>query len=373
MKTDNQQPDMLKKDVYQVLGIMSGTSCDGVDIAHCNFILNNNNWQFEIKNADTFSYPEGLQHTLKNVTSLSAIDLALLDIELGFFFASQVNFFIDKNQILKTDLDFIASHGHTVFHQPQKKLTLQIGNGEALYQQTGIRVINNFREADVLAGGQGAPLVPIGDKLLFSDYDYCLNLGGISNISFDQQKKRVAFDIGPHNLAINLIAGQAGLAMDRNGEMAKKGKLSEDLKKQLDEYQYYQLPYPKSLGIENLQKDFFPILLNNKYCKEDIMHTLYCHLAGQIRNVISKHGLSDAKLLITGGGAHNKFFIEILKKYLSNQVEIAVPTAQIIDFKESLIFAFLGVLRARKELNIYKSVTGAEKDSCGGIMHGFFE
>ncbi|MFW5760485.1 MAG: anhydro-N-acetylmuramic acid kinase, partial [Cyclobacteriaceae bacterium] len=196
MKIDNQQPDMLKKDVYQVLGIMSGTSCDGVDIAHCNFILNNNNWQFEIKNADTFSYPEGLQHTLKNVTSLSAIDLALLDIELGFFFASQVNFFIDKNQILKTDLDFIASHGHTVFHQPQKKLTLQIGNGEALYQQTGIRVINNFREADVLAGGQGAPLVPIGDKLLFSDYDYCLNLGGISNISFDQQKKRVAFDIG---------------------------------------------------------------------------------------------------------------------------------------------------------------------------------
>lgn len=364
---------MLKENQYRVLGLMSGTSCDGLDIAHCRFYTENGQWQFEIIDADTYKYTEVLQKKLKHVTALPANEIALLDIDLGYYFASQIELFLKKYQIDKNELNFISSHGHTVYHQPEKKLTLQIGNGEAIFQYCGIPVINNFRVADVLAGGQGAPLVPIGDKLLFSKYDFCLNLGGISNISFDYNDKRIAFDVGPQNLAINMIANRKGLPMDRGGKIAQTGALKNDLKKTLDKYAYYQLPFPKSLGIENLQQDFFPVILQSNYSTEDILHTLYHHFAFQISRVILPFRNGEAKLLVTGGGAHNDFFIEVLKEHLQQKVDIVVPDSQIVDFKEALVFAFLGVLRHKKEVNILQSVTGASQNSCAGVLYGFQE
>lgn len=362
---------MLKESQYQVLGLMSGTSCDGLDIAHCKLRFANKQWQFEIIHADTYSYPDELQNTLKKVTTLSANDLALLDIDLGYFFARQINLFIDNNQLNKNEINFISSHGHTVFHQPDKKMTLQIGNGEAIFNYCGIPVINQFRVADVIAGGQGAPLVPIGDQLLFSNYDFCLNLGGIANISFDREGQRIAFDIGPQNLAINLVANRAGLIMDKNGSLARKGELKQDLKNEFEKFLYYQLPLPKSLGIENLQRDFFPIIEKSKYAPQDILQTLYHHLAEQISKIILENKPKGGNLLVTGGGAHNQFFIEILKVHLKQQVEVVIPQTNIVNFKEALVFAFLGVLRFRKEVNVLKSVTGADRNSIAGIMHGF--
>ena len=356
-------------DEYSVLGLMSGTSCDGLDIASCLFKQKNGSWNYSIDHAATYPYPDGLQEILKNVISLSAYDLAKLDMELGGFFAEKVKSF--KNEYQINNIDFIASHGHTVFHQPKEQLTLQIGNGQAIFENTQIPIINNFRVADVLKGGQGAPLVPAGDKILLSAYDFCLNLGGISNISFDKENERIAFDIGPQNLGINLIAQKKGLTMDKNGEIARKGRIQKELKDALDAFDYYHKPSPKSLGIEDLQDSFFPLLNKSIYSIEDTMHTLYHHLAEQISKIIKTHALKKAKVLATGGGAHNLFFIELLQQNAGEDIQIIVPEKKLVDFKEALVFAFLGVLRVRKEVNVYRSVTGASQNSIAGVLYGF--
>ena len=358
----------MKKE-YRVLGLMSGTSCDGLDIASCFFNQKDGKWNYSIENAATYPYPNDLEETLKNVIALSALELAVLDIKLGDFFAEKINNF--KREYDVKNIDFIASHGHTVFHQPNEKLTLQIGNGQAIYENTQIPAINNFRISDVLKGGQGAPLVPAGDKILLSAYHFCLNLGGISNISFDKDNQRIAFDIGPHNLAINIIAQKKGLNMDKNGEIAKKGTLQKELKNTLDDFEYYKKSAPKSLGIEDLHHTFFPLLNKSSYNIEDTMHTLYHHLAKQISKVINTNATEKAMVLVTGGGAHNLFFIELLQQYVGADTKIIVPDKKLIDFKEALVFAFLGVLRSRKEINIYKSVTGACQNSIAGVLHGF--
>ena len=344
------------KKVYSI-GLMSGTSLDGVDIVYVSFDRRNG-YEFDIIYSDTISYSDTWKQQLKNAFLQPIDQLNSLDIEYGKYLGNLTNVFIDKHQI--NELDFIASHGHTIFHDPDNGYTLQIGDGKTISEITRQKVVCDFRTQDVELGGQGAPLVPIGDKLLFSEYDYCLNLGGFANISFEKNNERIAFDICPVNIVMNFYANKKGLEYDDSGNLASKGKVDENLFLELNEISFYKSDQPKSLGYEFVVSEVFPMIEKYNLEIEDVLRTFIQHIVFQISNKINSHG----KLLITGGGTFNTFLINELKKLISN--DIIVPNETIINYKEALIFSFLGLLRVDNQTNCLRSVTGAKKDHSSG-------
>ena len=352
----------MNKEYRSGIGVMSGTSLDGIDLAWCTFAQTDKGWDYHIEKACTIPYEPDFQERLAHATQLSALEYAQLDVELGALIADQINKWIS----CMPKPDFIASHGHTVFHQPEKGLTTQIGSGAAIAARTGITTVCDFRTLDVALGGQGAPLVPIGDALLFNQYDACLNLGGFCNISFQEKDKRVAFDIAPCNMALNHIAKLIGKTYDENGDTARGGQLIPDLLQQLNQIEYYQLPYPKSLGKEWFEQNFLPLIdaFEEHFSAADLLHTVTQHIAGQIALALPNN---IGMLLATGGGARNNFLIQSIKTHWKGN--IAVPDSLTIDFKEALVFAFLGMLRLQGMNNCLASVTGAKQDNCGGAVY----
>lgn len=346
-------------EAYFAIGLMSGTSLDGLDICYTNF-QKKESWQFEIIIAETIPYSQEWKNKLQNSVYLSAEDLLALDKEYGFFVGEKVKEFIEKNKITKIDL--IASHGHTVFHQPQRKFTLQIGDGKAIKIATQKPIIYDFRSQDVLMGGNGAPLVPIGDELLFSKYDACLNLGGFSNISLKQDDRRIAFDISPVNVVLNSYAEKLGYSYDENGNIARKGNINFQILEKLNQVDFYQKKHPKSLGIEFVNEEFFLLLKNET--PENILATFTEHIAIQISKVFNDNNLK--KVLVTGGGTFNTYLIEKLK--IKSPAEIIIPETNIINFKEALIFAFMGMLRIRNEVNVLCSATGSSENHSSGSI-----
>jgi anhydro-N-acetylmuramic acid kinase len=351
---------------YKIIGLMSGTSGDGLDIAFCEF-EKKEKWTFQILSSETVPFPKKLGKKLKNSHLLNGYRLSLLDVEFGHWMGEQVRNFVQKNEL---EVEAVASHGHTVFHQPSKKISLQIGNGWALHAACGLPVINDFRMLDVQLGGQGAPLVPIGDKLLFAEYDYCINLGGIANISMEFQGNRIAFDICPFNLLLNHFAEVCGKSFDKNGKMARKGKLLKKVLRQLNKLPYYQIEGAKSLGREDLD-DYLKILeWSEEHKPENVLHTLVIHYVDQITKILRPIAGKKTKVLVTGGGAFNTFFIEKLNESLGEDMDLFPADPLLINFKEALVFAFLGVLKLRVENNSLSTVTGAFRDNCGGLIHG---
>jgi anhydro-N-acetylmuramic acid kinase len=346
---------------FQAIGLMSGTSLDGLDICFAKFEKQNSVWKFQILKAETISYSRDLENQLKNSIHLSAEKLLELHSEYGFYLGKEVKNFILKNKI--ENIDIISSHGHTVFHQPQKKFTLQIGDGRAIKIETGLPVVYDFRSQDVLLGGNGAPLVPIGDELLFSEYDACLNLGGFSNISLKLNEKRIAFDIAPVNIVLNKLAENFGKNFDENGDLARQGKINTELLTKLNSIEFYSQSHPKSLGIEWCNENIFPLFDDESDSKE-ILETFTEHTAEQISKVFNQYQLK--KVLFTGGGTYNSYLIEKIKK--KTKSEIVIPGKEIIDFKEALIFAFMGVLRINNEINVLSSSTGSSHDHSSGII-----
>ena len=347
--------------IFHALGLMSGTSLDGLDICHASFRKDDSGkWAFKILNASTFPYSEGWENRLRKATQLSAEELFELHSEYGFYLGEKVNEFIVSNSL--NNIDLIASHGHTVFHQPQKKFTVQIGDGRAIKLLTRIPVVYDFRSQDVLMGGNGAPLVPIGDEMLFSEYDACLNIGGFSNISFKENGRRIAFDICPVNIVLNHFAKKLGKNYDENGDLAREGKIDADLLTKLNSLKFYQQTPPKSLGMEWVSEN----ILSDVDGKDplDILATFTEHTAIQIAGVLNHYQIK--KILFTGGGTFNTYLLERLKT--KTETEIIVPQKDIIDFKEALIFAFMGVLRVSDEINILSSATGSSQDHSSGII-----
>ena len=345
--------------IFQAIGLMSGTSLDGLDICFAKF-EKQNAWDFEIIKAETIPYPKALENQLKNSIYLSPEELLELNSEYGFYLGKAVKNFIEKHQLQHIDL--IASHGHTVFHQPQKKFTLQIGDGRAIKIETGLPVVYDFRSQDVLMNGNGAPLVPIGDELLFSQYDACLNLGGFSNISLKVNNKRIAFDIAPVNIVLNKFAQELNKDFDENGDLAKTGKIHENLLSQLNSLEFYQKPHPKSLGIEWCNENIFPMFRDVEVI--DILATFTEHVAQQISNVFNKNHLKN--VLCTGGGTFNQYLIEKIRN--KTTTEIIIPPKKLIEYKEALIFAFMGILRLNNEINVLSSATGSSQDHSSGIF-----
>lgn len=349
------------KENYNVIGVMSGTSLDGVDLAYIKF-NHSENWTFEIFQSETVSYSEEWLNKLKNAIHFSSSELEELNVDYTKLLASIISEFISKYQL--TEIDAVCSHGHTILHQPQNGFTLQIGNLPMIRDLVNQTIVCDFRVQDVQLGGQGAPLVPIGDELLFSQYDYCLNLGGFSNVSFNEDGNRIAFDISPVNTVLNFYANELGFPYDDAGNLARYGNVNHELLHKLNDLDFYKAPYPKSLGMEFVNAEIFPLIYSYSIDVKDKLRTFVEHIAVQISKICSK---PNAKLFVTGGGAYNRFLIERLHNYLPT-TEVVIPDDKTIQFKEALIFGFLGVLRLLNEINVLSSVTGASKNHSSGVV-----
>lgn len=352
------------KNEWDGIGVMSGTSLDGIDLAWCHFHRQEDGkWDYRIEKAVTVTYSDEFRQRLSNAQEISALEYVKLNNDVAAIFAKAINSWLGDGP----RPDFIASHGHTVFHQPEIGLTTQIGNGAILAAQTKILTVCDFRTKDVALGGQGAPLVPIGDELLFGEYDACLNLGGFSNVSYRVDNKRIAYDISPCNMALNKLANLVGLPYDKDGQLSRNGQILPELLQKLNDLEYYHQKPPKSLGKEWFENTFYPVLeqflVNNAVA--DVARTVVEHIAMQI---VANVPETAQALLITGGGAHHHFLIQQIQSQ-KDALKIVVPDDLIVDYKEALIFAFLGLLRLNGEVNCLRSVTGAREDCCGGGVY----
>jgi anhydro-N-acetylmuramic acid kinase len=348
---------------YNIIGVMSGTSLDGIDIAHLNFELINGKWNFQILESETIGYSQEWIDQLKIAVGFSESELLYLNKKYTLLLGNTISEFISKFHL--KSVDAVCSHGHTILHQPKNGFTLQIGNLPEIATICNQKVICDFRVQDIELGGQGAPLVPIGDQQLFSEADYCLNLGGFSNISFEENGNRIAFDISPVNTVLNFYANKLGLEYDDKGTISSSGKINSDLLKELNALEFYKLSYPKSLGFEFVKEIVLPIIESHEISIEDKLATFTEHIAIQIGLALpSKKG----KLLITGGGVYNNFLIGRIQYYLK-ETSFIIPEKKIIEFKEALIFGLLGVLKLRNEINTLSSVTGASKDHSSGKIY----
>lgn len=349
------------KDEYNVIGVMSGTSLDGMDLVYAQFKLEDT-WKFNILCSETIAYSDFWVSNLKTLVDKTYDALRQLDMTYTEYLAQTIKTFIKVNAIDR--LDAICSHGHTALHTPKKGLTYQIGNAPIISKLLEHIVVCDFRVQDVALGGQGAPLVPIGDKLLFSEYDFCLNLGGFANISSEFKDERIAYDICPVNIVLNHYTNMLGFPYDNKGEMALSGTINIDLLSKLNQLNFYREPYPKSLGLEWVKSKVIPLIDNFKLEIKDILCTYAEHIAIQISKEINKK--RDALVFVTGGGAYNVYLIKRINYHSKNK--IIIPDRQVVEFKEALIFAFLGILKLRDEVNCLKSVTGAKKNHSSGVI-----
>ena len=337
---------------------MSGTSLDGIDMTYVNF-QKNKFWEYKILFAKTFKYDDLWKNKLECSQDLNRNKLKILNEEYTKFLAYKINKFIEENSIKQ--IDFIGSHGHTIFHKPSAGYTFQIGNIQNLANYVGKTIICDFRIGDVMLGGQGAPLVPIGDLLLFKNHDTCLNLGGFANISIKKNNKIIAYDICAVNTVFNFLSKKIKLEFDNEGSNARKGKFIKDLYDKLENLKYYSLNPPKSLGIEWVKSKIFPLLEHfSSFSVYDLMHTYLVHISKEIAKNLNQSN----SVLITGGGAYNSFLIEQIRKYTN--AELILPERLLIEYKEAIIFGFLGVLKFRNEINCLRSVTGSNKDHSSG-------
>ncbi len=340
---------------------MSGTSLDGVDLAEILFTEENEKITFEIGKTQTTPYSKEWVNRLKDGINYSEKQLKALNSEYTTLLGNIIKTFVEQNQI--ESIDAVASHGHTILHQPQNGFTLQIGNLPRLAQITNQKIVCDFRVQDVKLGGQGAPLVPIGDKILFSEYDYCLNLGGFSNISFEEKGERIAYDISPVNTVLNFYAHTLGMDYDDKGNISKSGMVNYELFEKLNSLEFYGKKHPKSLGFEFVKEVILPITKN--YEITEVLRTFTEHIAFQISENIK---LKNSKLLLTGGGVYNDFLIEQISHYLP-KTNIYIPNQKIIEYKEALIFALLGYLKLQNRINVLSSVTGAKYNHSSGTIY----
>lgn len=342
-------------------GMMSGTSLDGMDLILCRFNKDSDRWNYQIIKADTFEYSQEWKQKLIECSNLNAEGFLLLHNEYGEYIGNCIKEFLAKDGL---SADLVASHGHTIFHQPDKNFTFQLGAGAVIAATCGITTVSDFRTTDVALGGQGAPLVPVGDELLFNDYQFCLNLGGFANVSNHKDGVRIACDIGPANIVANFLSQQVGLEFDEDGSLGSRGYVMPELVQKLNELPFYAKPAPKSLGREWVESSFLPILTMYELPVEDLLRSVYEHIAIQIGNYLNS--FEPGKVLVTGGGAFNNFLMQLIRQ--KSKSTFIIPEIQLVKFKEALIFAFLGLLRYRHEVNCLSSVTGARRDSVSGIV-----
>jgi anhydro-N-acetylmuramic acid kinase len=361
--------------VYKAIGLMSGSSLDGLDIAYVQLQETAGRWTYEILQADCLAYDAEWVTRLSNAVHLPALEYQLLHTAYGQYLGQRVNEFIDMHQ-LQHQVHLLASHGHTTFHLPQQKMTAQLGDGAAIAAVTGLPVVSDLRALDIAFGGEGAPIVPIGEKLLLPGYDFFLNLGGIANLSFNQPEKYIAFDVCPANRVLNMLAAKTGKAYDENGQLAATGSTNPALLQKLNELDYYIKAFPKSLANDFGTAVVFPLIEQYGLPVTDALCTYAMHIAVQIGRAAG-HLLGNGNalsgrshsLLVTGGGAFNQYLLQRIQEQLKPlAIEVIVPDPQLVNYKEALVMALIGVLRWREEYNVLSSVTGAQRNSINGAL-----
>ncbi|MCF6306559.1 MAG: anhydro-N-acetylmuramic acid kinase [Flavobacteriaceae bacterium] len=351
----------MKQNNYHILGVMSGTSLDGIDLAEVRFTVSEKDvWSFEIAIAETIAYSTVWKNSLQEALSYSEEKMKGFNIQYTEFLGEVISSFIEKHQL--KNIDAVCSHGHTIWHQPENELTFQIGNLPEIASIINQKVICDFRVQDVALGGNGAPLVPIGDRLLFNEYDYCLNLGGFANISFELEGKRIAYDISPVNIVLNALTEKLGFPFDDGGKFASNGIVNNNLFQELNALKYYCENPPKSLGLEWVQEYMSPLIEASEISILDKIATVTEHVAFQLANNFEEY----SSVLVTGGGTFNSYLLQRIQFY--KKLDLKVPSEKLIEFKEALIFGLLGVLKLRNEINCLSSVTGADKDHCAGFV-----
>jgi anhydro-N-acetylmuramic acid kinase len=347
---------------YSVVGMMSGTSMDGMDLVFCRFNREKDQWHFQIEKAVTYDYSPEWTANLNQAYRLPASEFLELHNAYGRLIGDYIARFLTENRL---SADLVASHGHTIFHQPEKGFTFQLGEGASVVSRCHVTTVCDFRTLDVALGGQGAPLVPVGDELLFSHYDYCLNLGGFANVSNQHGGKRIAFDICPVNIVMNELARRMGKEFDQDGKIGRSGIPHPQMVNELNSLDFYRQKGPKSLGREWVEKSYLPLLDKYSLPPENIMSSVYEHIAVQIGSYLDISG--PGEVLVTGGGAFNTYLVEKIQSCTKSR--LFIPDEQLVKFKEALIFAFLGLLRFRNETNCLATVTGAVRDSSSGVIH----
>ena len=346
---------------------MSGTSLDGLDLAYCHLWKTPTGWDFDLRETHNLPYDGKMRTKLKNAILLPATELLGFHNTYGTWLGDRTSEFMATHNL---EVDFIGSHGHTIHHRPQVGFTFQLGSGQHLANACGTKVICDFRSNDVALGGQGAPLVPIGDRLFFGQYDFCLNLGGIGNISFERQGKRLAYDIGLANMILNHITQKIKLDYDSDGALARQGRINQAMLDQLNQLEFYRLPYPKSIGFEWFVEKVLPIVESTEDRIENLLHTSVHHICEQIAiQVELEKNKTNNTLFVTGGGALNGFLMEVLQQKLTDSTQIVRPSKTLVAFKEALIFALMAALREESAINCLCSVTGASRDCSGGVVY----
>jgi anhydro-N-acetylmuramic acid kinase len=357
---------------YSAIGLMSGSSLDGLDLVFTELEEIGGKWTYRIKASACYSYDEEWTERLSNAVNLAGYEYLLLHSAYGKYLGEQINRFIAEFDLAHR-VQIIASHGHTTFHAPTLGMTSQLGDGATIAAVTGINVVSDLRAMDVALGGQGAPIVPMGEKLLWSEYAYLLNIGGIANISANRLEGPVAFDICAANRVLNLLCQELDMKYDSSGAIAATGNINTELLTALNNLEYYQLKYPKSLA-NNFGTDLvYPMIKNATVSTPDALRTYTEHIAMQVGYAINllhvEKPLAHSKLLITGGGAHHTFLVKRIATMISGYgVEAIVPDIHLVDFKEAIVMALLGILRWREENTVLNSVTGAKRSSIGGAV-----
>lgn len=355
---------------YKVVGVMSGTSMDGVDLAHCNLTeREDGKWNYTINAAKTYEYNDVWRLRLSKLRNQNAVNVYKTDRYFGEYIGELINEFLAEHNL---EADLIGSHGHTIFHQPENNISFQIGAPSAIAGVTDIPTVANFRAMDVVKYGEGAPISGLGDQLLFSEFNMCLNLGGFANLSTVKDGKPVAYDICPCNILLNRIAREFGQEYDEGGKIAEQGSINYDLLSDLNSIDYYSQPYPKSLGREWINDNFWFRVRQSDASKEDRMKTLVDHIGQQIGQNIENltDDSTQSRVYVTGGGAFNTALIDHIKTH--TDAEVIVPEAQVVEYKEALIFALLAILRVQNKPTVLASYTGAENDSIAGDLAGDF-
>lgn len=361
--------------VYRVIGTMSGSSLDGLDIAFVELQESFGRWTYTMRQSACYAYSGEWAEKLTKAKHLNGLDYQLLHTDYGHYTGQQIHRFIQENNI-QYQVQLISCHGHTVFHSPEGRMTAQLGSGAAIAAETGINVVSDLRAMDIALGGQGAPIVPIGEKLMFGEYMYFLNLGGIANISLNLPDQYIAYDVCPANRVLNMLAKKAGVAYDDEGRLAEEGEVNDTVLGLLDELEYYRLPYPKSLSNDFGTDVIYPLIHHRSTHINEDLRTYVEHICQQVANAVARlqhdfslTGKPDQQMLITGGGAKNKFLVDRLREVLAvTGINVTVPSVELVDFKEAIIMALIGVLRWREEYNTLSSVTGASRNSIGGAV-----
>jgi len=349
-----------------ILGLMSGSSLDGIDMALCSFSGLGESLQWKLIHSVHVPFEPKWKKLLQDLPGSSAYDLSLADYDFGNLLgASSKKYFSDFKP------DYIASHGHTIFHYPALKMTCQIGNGAVIASASGINTICDFRSMDIGYGGQGAPIVSLFDLDFFGGLDVLVNLGGIANLTVPDKNQTIAYDIGPCNQLLNYLAGSIGLEYDQDGLLAAQGEIDQNLLKTLSGHSYFDRTFPKTLDNGYIFNEFVPILDKSKASVQDKLRTVVELIAKMLSREITMHlanHKTKAGVMFTGGGAKNTFLMETFRKKAVG-FEMIETDDEMIDFKEAIMMAYLGYLRVKGKINVLSKVTGASKDSIGGSIY----